>query len=210
MANASEGQKYELMMVLMPTLTEKELHKEIETVKSLIEARAGQFFHEQVWGKRDLYYTLRGQVKGMYVVLNFTSTGDMTSLKKEMQLMTPILRFLLLKLPANYEVKPFVVLEEEKEKKSAPPARDMREKRKEKPVEEEKKPVKKKEVEVVETPKAEPAPVPVKEEKVEPAEAAPAVESAETEKAAKSKKKEKKEKDFDKGIEDILSNLSDL
>ncbi len=191
------------MLAFMPQLTEKELHKELDSIKALL-TRSGNIFHEQVWGKRDLYYPMKGQNKAIYVVLNFTFDGDVTPMRREFQLMTPLLRFLMIRLPHNFEVKPFAVLEEKDEKKDAKAAAPVVETKKEvkpaAPVKEEKKPVVKKAPKVV--PEEETRPV----SQPEP-EAEEVVEQPEEEKPAKSSKKKK---DFDEGIKDILDNLSDL
>lgn len=182
MSSSNSPAKYELMLAFIPTLTEKELEKELDTVKSLI-MKLGEIFHEQIWGKRDLYYTLKGYEKGLYAVLHFTSSQEVASLNKELKLMNPLMRFLLLRLPANFEVKPFVVLEKEKEEKPMErpvPSRDMRPKR----------------------------PAPVLREK-EP-EKAKAAEEKTVEEKPETEAKGKGKASFDEKIDSIIKNLDNL
>jgi len=107
--------KYELMTIFTPTLTEKEVEKELDSIKKLI-TKQGTIVHEQIWGKRDLYYKIKGQEKGIYTILHFTTEDSIAALSQELKLMNHILRFLFIKLPKNYEVKPFVTLEETEKK----------------------------------------------------------------------------------------------
>jgi small subunit ribosomal protein S6 len=125
MSATSNAVHYELMLVLTPSLTEKEVEKELATVKGLLDLdKDGTVSREQVWGKRDLYYTLKGHAKGIYAVLNFTA-GSAVSLPKELKLMPHVLRFLLRRMPENYEFKP-IVLEEEKVENKTMPAREKK------------------------------------------------------------------------------------
>lgn len=117
MTPAISGKKYELMLIFHPALTETEVQKELDTIKTLIQ-KDGALFHEQIWGKRDLYYMLNGQEKGIYAVLDFTSSGQVQGFSKELKLMHHVLRSLLLELPQNYEIKPFGVVEEDKPRRS--------------------------------------------------------------------------------------------
>jgi small subunit ribosomal protein S6 len=107
--------KYELMTIFIPTLTEKEVEKELDNIKKMI-TKQGTIVHEQIWGKRDLYYKIKGQEKGIYAILHFTTEDSIAALSQELKLMNHILRFLLIKLPKNYEVKPFVMLEKTEKK----------------------------------------------------------------------------------------------
>jgi len=177
--------KYELMTIFIPTLTEKEVEKELDSIKKLI-TKQGTIVHEQIWGKRDLYYKIKGQEKGIYTILHFTTEDSIATLSQELKLMNHILRFLFIKLPKNYEVKPFVTLEEAEKKeikeeekkttKSTKPAKksSTKEKKEEKKIMDE---------EMV-----------VKEEKEAP-------------QAADGKKKKSS---FDEKIDEIIENLDNL
>ncbi len=112
------------MLAFVPSLTETEVTKELETLKAII-VKSGSIFHEQVWGKRDLYYKLGDQVKAIYAVLSFTSTSNPHSLNNDLRHMAHVLRYRLGSLPADYEVKPHMMIEEDKklrpeEKRGAP------------------------------------------------------------------------------------------
>jgi ribosomal protein S6 len=95
------AKKYELMTILLPTLTEKEVEKELDSIKKLV-GKKGAIVHEQIWGKRDLYYTLKGQEKGIYTILHFTTEDSIAAISRELKLMNHVMRFLLIELPKNY------------------------------------------------------------------------------------------------------------
>lgn len=192
MVHDISGKKYELMLILPPNLTEKELQKELDTVKSLV-TKLGQIFHEQVWGRRDLYYTLKGYDKAVYALINFISKENLDSFTRELRLTPHILRFLLQTLPDTYEVKPFVTIEEPEKKV---------EKKEEKKPRVKKDPIKK-EVKKVAKKVAEPV---IEEE----AETTTVVEEHAEPKNVDSSDKKKKKSSFDDKIDEIINNLDKL
>ena len=193
MTHDISGKKYELMLILPPNLTEKELQKELDNVRSLV-TKLGQIFHEQVWGRRDLYYTLKGHDKAVYALIDFVSDKNLDSFTRELQLTPHILRFLLQTLPDSYEVKPFVTIEE--------PEKKVEKK-------EEKKPRVKKETVKEEVQKEiKKVSEPVIEEKKETKKAVE--EPAESKDTEQTSDKKKKKSSFDDKIDEIINNLDKL
>lgn len=112
---------YETMVIVNPDLGEEETQKELERVKGLIKELGGKVTHEDVWGMRDLAYTIKHQDRGFYVVLNFNL--DPSKLKEfdaDMRLDAKLLRFILIKTPKNYEILEFKDLEKEFKKYERP------------------------------------------------------------------------------------------
>lgn len=99
---ATATRKYEIFLALLPTLTDKEVTKELDAIKELI-GRHGGVFHEQIWGRRDLYYEIAGQTKGVYAVLCFDYDPSMLrEMRSELALKTTLLRYNIQSLPESY------------------------------------------------------------------------------------------------------------
>lgn len=182
MVPTTAGGKYELMVIFPPTLTEKEIEKELGSIKTLIK-KTGDVFHEQIWGKRDLYYKMKKLDKGLYAVIHFTTKEPTTSLSQELKLMSHVVRFLLIKLPHHFELKPFAMLEEEKKEEKKEPLKKEKVVKTKKIVEEEgkSKERKKEQPKIVEPPEKD-----------------------------KEESPKKKKSSFDEKIDEIIENLDNL
>lgn len=98
--------KYELMLLLPPDLGEKGTENAIGTVKELLDSFGGEIFHEDVWGVRDLAYTIKKHDQGYYIVWNLDFPGKHVSeLEQALNINPEVLRYLLVKTPPNYEIK---------------------------------------------------------------------------------------------------------
>lgn len=184
--------KYELFLVFQPTLTDKEVRKALDAVRDLA-TRHGSIIHEQIWGRRDLYYKIEGHEKGVYAVLCFEFEPAMLAdLRAELGLHTVLLRYNLRTLPEGY-VPPVRAPREEAETvaEDAPsPA-----------------PRKPRATKAVEAP----APVPSEAAPLAEVEAPVAVE-AEADAATEDTgtRKKTKHKDLDEGLNKILSDLGSV
>lgn len=164
--------------------------KELEGIKELM-SRHGGVFHEQIWGRRDLYYTIAGQTKGVYAVLCFDYDPSMLrEMRSELALKTTLLRYSIQALPDGY-----VAPVRTKEEKATTTDEEIEAPAKPRAVR--KKPV----------PTEMPAEVPV-------VEAAPVVDESATPEAASEEsteesnsRKKVKHKDLDEGLNRILSDL---
>lgn len=66
---------YEIMCILMPTLEQSELDKEILTLSKILTDNGAKLTgtNTEAWGMRDLAYEIKKQSKGYYVVFTMTS-----------------------------------------------------------------------------------------------------------------------------------------
>ncbi len=188
---ATATRKYEMFLALLPTLTDKEVTKELEGIKELA-SRHGGVFHEQIWGRRDLYYEIAGQTKGVYAVLCFDYDPAMLrEMRSELALNTTLLRYNIQSLPEGY-VAPVRTKEDKapaSESEEPPKARVVKKKAAQPVPSEMPTPV-------AEAPsEAAAEPTPVTEEKAE--------ESSEE----SNSRKKVKHKDLDEGLNRILSDL---
>lgn len=64
--------KYELMVIIDPTLDDGAKDAAVETVKGII-AEDGEFIDADVWGVRRLAYPIGKKTEGYYVVMHFNA-----------------------------------------------------------------------------------------------------------------------------------------
>ena len=72
---AKSIEKYEVLYVLNPNLTEEETQGIVEKFKTLIEQN-GTIDEMEEWGKRKLAYEINYLTEGYYVLVKFTSGPD--------------------------------------------------------------------------------------------------------------------------------------
>ena len=72
---AKTSEKYEVLYVLNPNLTEEETQAVVEKFKTLIEQN-GTIDEMDEWGKRKLAYEINYLSEGYYVLVKFTSGPD--------------------------------------------------------------------------------------------------------------------------------------
>ena len=69
---AKTSEKYELLYIINPNLTEEETAGIVEKFKTLIEQN-GTIDEMEEWGKRKLAYEINYLTEGYYVLIKFTS-----------------------------------------------------------------------------------------------------------------------------------------
>ena len=93
--------KYELMIVVAPTVTEDGLGAVIERVTGLIEAQEGtieSINHDSPWGHRRLAYPIQNFRDAFYVLYYFhVAPRGVTELDRELRLDEAIIRHLIVK-----------------------------------------------------------------------------------------------------------------
>lgn len=73
---AKTTEKYEVLYVLNPNLTEEETQAIVEKFKNLIEQN-GTVDEMEEWGKRKLAYEINYLTEGYYVLVKFTSGPEL-------------------------------------------------------------------------------------------------------------------------------------
>lgn len=72
---AKTSEKYELMYIINPTLTEEETEAVVEKFKALVEQH-GTLDEMELMGKRKLAYEINYLTEGYYVLVKFTSAPE--------------------------------------------------------------------------------------------------------------------------------------
>ena len=94
---------YEMMFILMANLGEQKTQEALDEVKELITSSGGSITHEDIWGTRELAYTIKKQDHGFYVVLNLdVDPSKIITFNKPLNLNQSIIRYMFMKTPKNY------------------------------------------------------------------------------------------------------------
>ncbi len=148
MTTNNDARAYELMLVLNATKSDDAINKHAASIKKHIEELGGEVFFEDVWGRRELAYTIKKEDVGYYIVWNFHIDGEkITELLETLRIDQMILRNLLTKTPAGYEPTPITDEDLEWSKGRREEIEQEAKEEEAKPVKKEKKPAKKEVVE---------------------------------------------------------------
>ena len=71
--------KYELMFIADPELDERGLKKLTEQYLELVTKEGGSVENTDLWGRRKLAYEIDGKTEGNYVVVNYTTTPEVSA-----------------------------------------------------------------------------------------------------------------------------------
>ena len=89
--------KYELALVIAPTLDEEALAAEKASVNALIERFGGTVDKVDDWGKRRLAYEINKVNEGFYSFISFTAdTTDPAEIESRMRIKENVLRYLII------------------------------------------------------------------------------------------------------------------
>ena len=71
--------KYEPMFIDEPELDERGLKKLTEQYLELVTKEGGSVENTDIWGRRKLAYEIDGKTEGNYVVVNYTTTPEVSA-----------------------------------------------------------------------------------------------------------------------------------
>ncbi len=99
--------KYELMVILLPDMSQEETAKELDKIRKELKTLGGEIYHEDLWDVRDLAYLIKKHDKGYYAIFYFTLENGqgLAEMEKEFKLNHKLLRHLIVKSPKNYVMK---------------------------------------------------------------------------------------------------------
>jgi len=105
---------YEMMLILAPDLGEKGEAEALTFVRDIITSNGGDIYHEDIWGVKEMAYTIEKNDRGFYAVLNFHFDGEKLNVfDQPMKLNKDVVRYMILKTEADYEIKTLEDYEEE-------------------------------------------------------------------------------------------------
>ena len=95
--------KYELMVILSPKQTDKEIEKNLKEIKGILSENGFETVDEDLWGMREMAYRIKGSSKGYYAVYNFAGEpAGLPEVQKDLNLQTGVLRTMTTKVPDDY------------------------------------------------------------------------------------------------------------
>ena len=92
--------RYEVAIVLAPTLTEDEVEQSTETFKKAAEEKGAQIAEIEQWGKRKLDYPIKKHTEGIYVIVTLEelSAEAVGELERRFKVSDSVIRFLTVRV----------------------------------------------------------------------------------------------------------------
>lgn len=92
--------RYEVAIVLAPTLTEEEVDQSIETFQKIAEEKQAQIANVDNWGKRKLAYPINKHNEGIYIILTLEEPAaeSVAELERRFRVMESVIRFLTIRV----------------------------------------------------------------------------------------------------------------
>lgn len=92
---------YELMLIVDPTLAEKDRDASFTKIKDLIKEFSGTVTSEDMMGEKKLAYKINRSEKGVYALLNLKLEWEaVKNISKEMNLYSEVWRYMFVRLEA--------------------------------------------------------------------------------------------------------------
>jgi small subunit ribosomal protein S6 len=113
--------KYELMVILDPTVEERTVAPSLDKFLNVIRNGAGTIDNVDIWGRRRLAYEINKKSEGIYAVLSLTAkSADIVELDRQLKLSEAVMRTKVLRADeAVVNIKPVDVPEASAEEKAA-------------------------------------------------------------------------------------------
>ncbi|RME65646.1 MAG: 30S ribosomal protein S6 [Nitrospirae bacterium] len=94
-----EGNYYESVVLIEPSLGEEEVSKVVDTIKSRIQRYGGEIIREEDWGLRDLAYELNKRRRAYYRIFTVKAPPEFVkSLEDFYRTYEPVFKFVTFKL----------------------------------------------------------------------------------------------------------------
>ncbi|WP_019201584.1 30S ribosomal protein S6 [Tsukamurella sp. 1534] len=85
--------KYELMVILDPSLDERTVAPSLETFLNVVRKDGGSIANIDIWGKRRLAYEISKNAEGIYAVIDLTAEpATVNELDRQLKLNESVLR----------------------------------------------------------------------------------------------------------------------
>ena len=90
---------YELMFIVVPTITDEDLDKLIAQMEGVVKTTGGEVLSADRLGKRKLAYRIAGFEEGVYVLLNIKGDGEMTKeLERRLKVTDSVIRYITVRV----------------------------------------------------------------------------------------------------------------
>lgn len=99
---------YETVFILRSDVAEEVLVTVKEKMKAIVESFAGQWAHEEDWGKRKFAYPMQKETRGHYFYFVYTGRpGVVAEIERNLRISDKVLRFLTVRLDNEFDVAAF-------------------------------------------------------------------------------------------------------
>ena len=114
-------QKYELMVILDPSVDERTVAPSLDKFLNVIRNGGGTVDNVDIWGRRLLAYEINKKNEGIYAVVNLTSSSaDILEVDRQLRLSEAVMRTKVLRADeAVFNIKPVAVPEVSAEEAAA-------------------------------------------------------------------------------------------
>lgn len=90
---------YEVLYIVHPELTDEQLTPIMEKYKTVVEGQGGEVESVSRWDKRRLAYEIKGQVEGIYILMNFKSEPKAEAeLDRMLKISDDVIRHIIIRL----------------------------------------------------------------------------------------------------------------
>jgi len=97
--------KFEVVLLFNPELTNKSLTSEIEDFKSKLTSYSANLINEEDWGLRDLSYNIEEHKKAFYTFLQIEGSGNIIKkLNTELNQSDSLLRYMFIRVEEHQEL----------------------------------------------------------------------------------------------------------
>jgi len=121
--------RYEVAIVLAPTLTEEEVEQSTETFKKAAEEKGAQIAEIEQWGKRKLAYPIQKHTEGIYVIVTLEelSAEAVGELERRFKVSDSVIRFLTVRIDLDLKRAEKLKARRKEKKERTRPAKDSEE-----------------------------------------------------------------------------------
>ena len=119
--------RYEIVVILAPTLTEDEVEQSTETFKKAAEEKGAQIVEIEQWGKRKLAYPIKRHTEGIYIILTLEerSAEAVGELERRFKVSDSVIRFLTVRVDLDLKRAEKFKARRKKKKERTGPAKDI-------------------------------------------------------------------------------------
>ena len=97
--------KFEVVLIFNPELTNNTLDKEIDNFKNNLKSRSAEIINEEKWGLRDLSYSIQKYNKAFYIFLQIEAHGKIIKdLNSELNQSENLIRYLFVNVDEHEEL----------------------------------------------------------------------------------------------------------
>lgn len=128
---APDSRKYEMMILVAPTVAEEGLPAVVERVSGYVGNHNGEvesYTHDSPWGRRRLAYPIQNFRDAFYVLYYFLApTSAIAEIDRELRLDDNVIRHLIVRYDPMTEIQDGADEEQEEDEEATPEAEDAEE-----------------------------------------------------------------------------------